>query len=230
MAAVRAFRWIAPLLAVAALLVAGRFLPFRLWLLGFIDWIDGMGLVGMLLYAAVYAVVAVLLLPVFLMTIGAGMVFGFLPGIAVVWVGATAGSAAAFLIARYFARDRVVRATAGNPKFEALDRAVGEKGWKIVFLLRLSVVVPYVFSNYVYGVTAIRFWPYLAASAVGMIPVIALYVGLGVAAGQAEGVVRPGAQGPWGVALLASGVLITAVVTAYVARLTKKALGRESVQ
>src|SRR5262245_23264816 len=221
----RALRWIAPLLALGALIVAGRLLPFRAWLLRFIDWVDGMGVEGMVLYAAVYALVAVLMLPAWLMTVGAGLVFGFLPGIGVVWVGATTGSAAAFLIARYLARDRVASAAAGSPRFQALDRAIGEKGWRIVFLLRMSIVVPYVLSNYVYGLTAIRFWPYLAASAAGMLPVIALYVGLGAAAGTVEGVRRAGTPGPLGIAILAAGVVISLGVTVYVARLTKKAMG-----
>jgi uncharacterized membrane protein YdjX (TVP38/TMEM64 family) len=224
MAMAKAFRWIAPLLLLAALVVLGRVLPFTRWLAAFTDWIDGLGPAGMALYAAVYALVAVLLLPAWLMTIGAGLIFGFLPGVAVVWTGATAGAAASFLIARYLARARVARAAARNPKFQALDRAIGEKGWKIVLLLRMSVVVPYVFSNYVYGLTAIRFWPYLAASAVGMIPVIALYVALGVAAGRIEGVETAASPGPWGAAVLAVGVLITAGVTVYVARLTRRAL------
>jgi uncharacterized membrane protein YdjX (TVP38/TMEM64 family) len=224
MAAPRALRWIAPLLVLAALVVVGRVLPFKEWLGAFIGWIDGLGPAGMALYAAVYVLVTVLMLPAWLMTIGAGLLFGFLPGVAVVWAGATAGAAASFLIARYFARDRVARAAERNPKFRALDCAIGEKGWKIVLLLRMSVVVPYVFSNYVYGLTAIRFWPYLAASAVGMVPVIALYVALGAAAARVEGVAEAPPPGPWTIAALAVGVLITAGVTYYVARLTRRAM------
>ena len=224
MAAPKALRWIGPLLILVALVLLERMLPVKQWLIAFTSWIDGLGPIGLVLYAVVYAVVAVLMLPAWLMTIGAGMVFGFVPGLVVVIVGATAGAATAFLIARYLARERVARAAERNPKFQALDRAIGEKGWKIVFLLRMSVVVPYVFSNYAYGLTAIRFWPYVAATAVGMIPVTSLYVALGVAAGRAEGVDPAVPRGPWIPVILAIGVLITAAVTLYVARLTKKAL------
>ena len=224
MAVARAIRWIAPLLALAALFLLGRLLPFGQWLEGFTNWVDGLGPAGMALYAAVYALVAVLMLPAWLMTIGAGMIFGFLPGIAVVAVGATAGAAASFLIARYFARERVARAAERNPKFRALDRAIAEKGWKIVFLLRMSVVVPYVFSNYAYGLTAIRFVPYVIASGLGMLPLIALYVALGVAAGEAEGAHPAVPSGSWVPVVLGAGVLITAAVTWYVARLTRRAM------
>ena len=223
----RALRWIAPVLVLGALLFLGRLLPFRQWLETFTNWVDGLGFAGMVLYAAVYALVAVLMLPAWLMTIGAGMIFGFLPGIVEVLVGATAGAAASFLIARYFARERVARAAERNPKFRALDRAIAEKGWKIVFLLRMSVVVPYVLSNYAYGLTAIRFWPYVAASALGMLPIITLYVALGVAAGEAEGAHPAVPSGPWIPIVLGIGVLITAGVTWYVARLTRRAMAAE---
>lgn len=217
-------RWIAAAVLATALVVGGRSLPFADWLANFGSWIAGLGAAGFVLYAAVYVVVTVLLLPAWLMTIGAGFLFGLLPGAAVVSVGSTAGAAASFLIARHLARERVAHAAARDPRFSALDRAIGEKGWKIVFLLRMSAVVPFVFSNYVYGLTAIRFWPYVAASWVGMIPLTLLYAGLGVATRQAGEAAGAPAPNGWGVAVLAAGILITAGVTLYVARLTRKSL------
>jgi uncharacterized membrane protein YdjX (TVP38/TMEM64 family) len=41
----------------------------------------------------------------------------------------------------------------GHEKFEAIDRAIAEKGWKVVALLRLSPVIPFSLSNYLYGLT-----------------------------------------------------------------------------
>jgi uncharacterized membrane protein YdjX (TVP38/TMEM64 family) len=64
-------------------------------------------------------------------------------------------------------RKRVETATKGNRKFEAIDKAIGEQGWKIVGLLRLSPLIPFNLSNYFYGVTGVGFWPYVLASAVG---------------------------------------------------------------
>ena len=146
--------------------------------------------------------------------------------------GATLGASAAFLIARYLARDRVARAAARDPRFAALDRAIAEKGWRIVLLLRMSAVVPFVLSNYVYGLTAIRFWPYVGASAAGMLPLALLYAGLGAAArraghtaAQAETDAIPDALA-FGV--LAAGLLITIGVTIYVARLTRGILKKRT--
>lgn len=219
-----AARWTLLAIAVVAIAAAGKLLPLVLWITDFGAWVTGLGPAGIALYIAVYVLVAVLLLPAWLMTIGAGFLFGLVPGLTIVMAGSTAGCAASFLIARNLAREHIVRKAAGNAKFAALDREIGKKGWKIVFLLRLSAVVPYVWSNYVYGLTSIRFWPYIAASFFGMLPLNFLYTSLGVAARKAGGIGDTPPPGPWGIAIFVVGALLTAGVTIWVARMTRQAL------
>ncbi len=225
-------RWILALAAVVAILAGGRLLPLGDWLADFGAWIAGLGGIGLVLYAAAHAGVTVLMLPAVLMAVGAGFLFGPYVGFLVALAGATVGATAAFLIARYVARDRVATSAARDPRFAALDRAIAEKGWRIVFLLRMSAVVPFVLSNYVYGLTAIRFGSYLLASALGMIPLTVLWVALGAAArraGQSE-LAAEAAPLPeaWAIAVLAAGLLITAGVTIYVAKLTRGILRTEA--
>lgn len=216
-------RWILAALAVVALLAAGRLLPLREWLDTFGRWIETLGPAAYVLYVAAYVVVTVLLLPAVLLMVGAGLFFGLVPGVAVVSVGAALGAAAAFLVARYLARERVAHYVSSNARYDAIDRAIGQKGWRIVFLLRLSPLVPYVVSNYFYGLTAIRFWPYVLASWVGMIPLQFLYVSLGAAAREVAG--SPAAPaGPLKWAVLAFGVLVTLAATAYAGRVVRRAL------
>ena len=126
----------------------------------------------------------VLFLPCSVLTVGAGFAFGIAWGTLVVSIGSTTGASLAFLISRYVARDRIVAIAEKNAKFKAIDRAIGRQGWKMVGLLRLSPAIPFNLSNYVYGLTAVRFWPYVLASWIGMFPVTLLYVYLG-AFGQA---------------------------------------------
>ena len=49
---------------------------------------------------------------------------------------------------------------AGNPRFAAIDRAIGAEGRKIVFLLRLSPAFPFSLLNYALGLTRVRFADY----------------------------------------------------------------------
>jgi membrane protein DedA with SNARE-associated domain len=85
-------------------------------------------------------------------------------------IGATLGSSLAFLIARYLLRERIKRALHKRPKFKAVDEAVSEDGWRIVLLLRLSPLVPFNLQNYFFGITEIKFWQYMVATFVGIIP------------------------------------------------------------
>jgi len=210
------------LFAVAGLVAAGRLFPLVEWLRASQNWIQANGAFGMGLFFLVYVAVTVLLGPAWLLTIAAGLTWSFGVALPLVLASATAGASAAFLLGRTLARHRVETLVARNEILAAIDRAVEKKGWRIVFLLRLSPVVPYVFSNYVYGLTAIRFWPYVAASAAGMLPLAALYVAAGMAGKAALGGAPP--RGPWTVAIFTAGALLTIGVTVYVTRLAKKEL------
>ena len=218
----KSWKWIGAAFAVLILLAAGRFLPLSEWLRAFQGWVKELGPAGMLLYAVLYIAVTLLLGPAWLLTLGAGFTYGLLRGVLLVWVSATAGAALAFLIARHLARARIEAMAKKNEKFEAIDRAIGEKGWKIVFLLRLSPLVPFVFSNYIYGLTGISFWPYVLASAVGMLPLTVLYTYIGAAGQAALSANRQ--RSPWEWGTLGLGLLATVVVTVYVSRLAKREL------
>jgi uncharacterized membrane protein YdjX (TVP38/TMEM64 family) len=206
---------------VVALFVLARVLPVERWLTAFQGWVEGLGFWAPVLYGAVYVLAALLLVPGALLTIGAGLLFGLVRGTVVVMVSATAAAALAFLLARHLARERVERWAARDPRFAAIDAAIREQGWKVVLLLRLSPLVPFSLSNYLYGLTAVRFWPYVLASAVGMLPGTLLYVSLG-AAGRAAAEGR--GRGPLEWALLALGVAATAVATVLVGRAARRQL------
>jgi uncharacterized membrane protein YdjX (TVP38/TMEM64 family) len=216
-----AWKWIALGAAVVSLVLAARLLPVQEWLKSFESWVQGMGTAGMLLYAAVYVVAVLLFVPGILLTLGAGFLFGLGSGIAVVSVASTVAAALAFLIARYLARGAVERLVRKNPKFAAIDRAIGKEGWKVVALLRLSPLVPFSLSNYLYGLTSVRLGPYVATSWAAMLPATVLYVSFG-AAGRRIGEKTP--RSPWEWALLGAGLAATAAVTVLLTRIAKREL------
>lgn len=227
-------KWILLALAVVGLLLAARRLPLGEWLASFQAWVAGLGFAGMALYTLLYIVVTVLLGPAWLMTLGAGFSFGLLRGVLVVWVGATAGAAVAFLIARHLARARVERLANRDHRFRAIDRAIAQKGWKIVALLRLSPLVPFTISNYLYGLTGIRFVPYVLASAVGMIPLVFLYTYFGVAGREAARAASGGAGATGKSALewtvLGIGLLVTLAGAFVITRAARRALEESKLE
>lgn len=220
------WKWIGLGIAVAALFVAWRLLPVKDWLEGFESWISGLGPAGGVIYGLAYVVAALLFVPGVVLTFGAGYVFGLTWGTVIVSLASTTAALLAFLIARYLARARVEKLASGNERFAAIDRAIGRDGWKIVGLLRLSPLIPFSISNYLYGLTSVRLAPYVLASWAGMLPATLLYVYLGSTGKSVAGEAR---RSPWEWALLAAGLLATAAVTVILARVARKQLKNQKV-
>ena len=208
------------------LFIAFRFLPVEAWLKDFNEWIDGLGAVGVIVFIVAYAVAALLMLPGGILTIGAGLIFGLGWGFVAVSIGSTIGASLAFLLGRSVARDKIRALTEDKPKFRQIDRAIGERGAKLIFLLRLSPVVPFNLSNYFYGLTAVKFWPYVLASWIGMMPGTLAYVyfgTLGRAAAQSATDAGP-ERGPLEWTLLAVGLAATLAVTIWVSKIARHAI------
>ena len=202
--------WIAAGALLAALAVAWSLLPVGDWLNASRDWIVRLGITGIAIFAAIYIAGAVVLAPEAVLTIAAGFAYGFW-GLPIVLVAATIGASLAFLIARYVARDKIRRLIEARRKIAAIDKAVAKDGWKIVVLLRLSPLIPFNLQNYLFGVTAIPFPHFVAATFAGIIPGTALYIYLG-ALGRAA---RSGGHAKW--AFFAVGLVATIVVVILVA-------------
>jgi len=212
-------------LILVVLAVAMNQLPVADTLRSFNQRVADWGLTGVIVFILVYALATVLLIPGSALTLGAGFAFGLVTGMIAVSIASTLGAALAFLVGRHLARDKVRATLADRKKFEAVDRAVSKRGWKIVALLRLSPVFPFVALNYLLGLTGIRFSHYVAASWAGMLPGTLLYVYLGylgkagiqTAAGESEpNLLR------W--IYLGAGLLATLAVTVYVTRLARRAI------
>jgi uncharacterized membrane protein YdjX (TVP38/TMEM64 family) len=216
------------LIIVACVVAIFRIIPVGQGIGDLRGWLAGRGARGVAAYIVIYILATILLIPGSPIGLLAGVLYGPWWGTLFVSAGATLGAAAAYLLGRYAFRSAVEKATAKAPKFAAIDRAIGKNGWKIVALLRLSPVVPFNLSNYFFGLTAIRFIPYVLVSWVCMLPGTLLYVYLGYAASQAAGAGGPQANGWLHWTLLGIGLLLIGAVSVYITKLAKRALASES--
>ncbi len=189
----------------------------------FYAWIESLGVAGYGVYAASYIVATVFFFPGSILTIGAGLLFGVITGSILVSFGSVTGAALAFLVARYLARERIENRFGKNRKFTAIDAAIGKEGWKIVLLLRLTPLLPFNLSNYLYGLTSVAFWPYVLASWIGMIPGTILFVYIG-SLGKTAAEAAAGGADTGKLALNAVAFLATIAVTVYVTKIARKAL------
>jgi uncharacterized membrane protein YdjX (TVP38/TMEM64 family) len=221
----KTWKWILFALVLIALIAASRMLPLTAWLKSFNQWVAGLGPGGVVIFIVVYVIATVLFAPGSILTIGAGFVFGLSLGVVAVSIGSVIGASLAFLISRYLARSKIESLANKNEKFKAVDRAIGEQGWKLVFLLRLSPLIPFSLSNYLYGLTAVRFWSYVLASWIGMLPGTVLYVYLG-AFGKAgfESAAGERTKSPAEWAFLVIGLIATLAVTLWVTKIARDAI------
>ncbi len=191
--------WIGAGVFLVAVGIGWYLLPVSDWLSALRVWIVNLGFWGVVIFAVIYAVGAIVLAPEAVLTIAAGFAYEFW-AFPIVLVAATIGASLAFLIARYLARDKVRLLLERRRNLAAIDKAVAEEGWKIVGLLRLSPLIPFNLQNYLFGVTAIPFPHFVAATFAGIFPGTALYVYLGVlenatgAGGSVRWAARSGAR------------------------------------
>ena len=146
------------------------------WLFQANHWLSSLGYFSYPAFVVVYLSATLVGLPAIFLFLAAGSLFGFVPGLILVSVADTLSVAVCYQLGRTVARKKVSEWISQRPQWGEFDRAVAKKGWKIVFLTRLSPIVPSNVLNYGFSLTKINFWQYLFVSWLAMLPVIALYV------------------------------------------------------
>lgn len=174
-------------------------------------WFETLGPSAIFLYAGLYFVLELIAVPALPLTLGSGYLFGMVKGTMAVSVSSTLAAVAAFLIARYGLRGMISNVAVKYPRFIAMDRIIARQGFKFVLLLRLSPLLPFSISNYLYGITSVDLLQYSIASWLGMLPGTIAYVSAGAAVGALSDLSNgvPTQVNAW---LLAIGVLATVAV------------------
>jgi len=181
------------------------------------EWIRGMGSLAPQVFILVYIIAVVAALPALPLTVAGAALFGSVTGVILVSIASTAGAGLAFLIARYAARERMVRRFSGHETFQKLDRMTKEHGAVVVAITRLVPIFPFNLLNYGFGLTGIPFRTYLFWSWLCMLPGTVLYV-VGVDAvlsGLSQGKI------PWPLIVVAAA---TAVILIFLVKIARRRL------
>ncbi len=118
------------------------------------------------------------LVPGLAITFTNAWIFGWEYGALYSWIGALAGAAVDFGIARWYGRPVVEKFV--RPKYlDLTDQFFKRHGVLAVFLTRLTPVIPFKVISYGAGLTAISFRQYSLATGIGQTPAIVLYSFLG---------------------------------------------------
>jgi uncharacterized membrane protein YdjX (TVP38/TMEM64 family) len=187
--------------------------------------IQDSGAWGWVLFIGLYALCCLLFIPGSVLTIAAGAVYGFFGGTLLVLTGNGVGSVLCLLVTRFFLRDWMARRVAENPRIKAIQTAVKNQDWKLVFLTRLSPVMPFSLINYSLGLTDISTWRFLTATELGAVPATLVYVYIGTMIGN---LARIGPEirehRPLEYLIQGIGLVIALGVTIYVTVLATRAL------
>jgi uncharacterized membrane protein YdjX (TVP38/TMEM64 family) len=126
-----------------------------------------------MLFVLVYAGATSVGVPALPFTVAAGVIFGAMPGAALSWLGVLLGAAGGYLLARTIGHDAVLRWLQRRRRIrEAVEDAQDFSG---MLRLRLIPVLPLGALSFAAGLSKAPFLPYLAATALGVLPVTLVY-------------------------------------------------------
>ncbi len=204
------------LLAVAGC-VALWTLPGGDTVLGWVEQIQSEGLTGALVLGVLYVVGCLAFMPVSVLTLACGFIYGPWWGFLLAWPCEILGALISYGLARTLFYRRARRRLRRSRVLLALDDAFEHDGGRLVFLIRLSPFVPFAALNYALGVSGVRPWPYGLASSVGLAPVCFLYVYTGASLEQL-GAIIDGSAAPESGRATWIGLAATLVATVAVGR------------
>lgn len=175
------------------------------------DWVDSLGPWGPPVFALCYVLAVTALVPGSVLNASAGALFGVTVGTLAVLAGATAGAALSFALARALGRPAVARLT-GTGRLARLDAHLSRRAFESVLFLRVASVFPFGAVNYGAGVAGVRFAPYIAGTALGIVPGTLVYTGLG------DALREPGSPLVW---IAPAGLVLLSAFSWWAARLVR---------
>lgn len=146
------------------------------------DAVTGLGVLGIGVFIAVYALATVALFPVSVLSAAAGLLFGPVVGVGAVWCGAMLGAAGSFGIGRVLGREAVEEVL--GDRIGRLNRFLRRRGLPAVLVVRLVPLFPFTMVNYGSAVTAVSWTNYLLGTGIGILPGVLVYVALGGTVGD----------------------------------------------
>lgn len=128
------------------------------------------------------------LLPTNVIGIVSGWAFSFEIGLLVLIAGVVGASMISFAIYSRISGERLPKTLAKHPRSSAIYESLLQENIRkttlIIILLRLSVVMPFAFTNFLLAAARVPFWAFVSGTTVGMLPRSASMAFLG--AGLAE--------------------------------------------
>jgi uncharacterized membrane protein YdjX (TVP38/TMEM64 family) len=129
---------------------------------------------AVLAYIGIYAAAVALSLPgAAFLTVSGGFLFGILTGAAAAVIGATLGATVVFLVARTALGEPLLKRA--GPRASQLAQGFRADAFSYLLFLRLVPAFPFFLVNLVPAFAGVRLLPFIAATALGVIPGALVY-------------------------------------------------------
>jgi uncharacterized membrane protein YdjX (TVP38/TMEM64 family) len=198
----------------------------------FADLLESCRVVGYVIYVVTFFLaVTVGIVPLSLIAILGGALYGTVTGFALSLAAMLPGSVVAFLLSRYAFRAPIRRWLSHHLVLSRIDDEIALRGWRFVLLLRLSPIVPFSVASYAFGLTTVQMRAYLLGT-LGVLPALLMFVYTGQLSGLAL-VTALGGQPEFGrleTISLAVGLFFTLVTVAYFMRIARRSIRRDLLQ
>ena len=140
--------------------------------------IDSLGVAGPLLIVVLALIHAVVFYPAEIVDAAAGLVYGFIPALALMMVAWLLSGLVCFAIGRSVARPLLDR-WLGVERFERTEARIERGGAKVLIAARLIPILPFSLVSYAAGAARVPVWRFTWTTAIGYLPItmISVYFG-----------------------------------------------------
>lgn len=185
-----------------------------------------------IVYILIYALRSLTFFPAMWLTIAAGSLFGFVPGLIFALIGENASAQTAYLLARFFhlkpQGDDNGEVPSGIKNFRRLLLA---QSFPTVLVLRASYL-PFDLVNYSCGLLRVPWLAYTAGSLIGMLPPMVTFVSFGATVSLPRILTldhfSPGQLIDARQLTISAGLVGVSIIIAYIAHRRRKALAARS--
>jgi uncharacterized membrane protein YdjX (TVP38/TMEM64 family) len=189
----------------------------------FFEWFCDNLYQGMVLYTAIYTFMVIIFIPTTFLTYGGALAFtksigptyAFFVTTVLVVLSNQLGGIVSFVLGRFFMRRWIRKKLTRRVKlFRAIDMGLKNNGFKLVFLMRMTPIMPYNVMNYMMGVTSLKMRDF-NLGCLGMFPLTAINVYIGVQLDSINDIIKGTYNlGPWQpVFITLGGVMITLITS-----------------
>ncbi|OUU78773.1 MAG: hypothetical protein CBC38_06570 [Gammaproteobacteria bacterium TMED78] len=198
------------------------FFPISIWIDSLLLWINQNHKLSSIIYILIYLFSCIFLVPVSIITLAGGFIFGLFQGIILASISSTLGATISFLLGRYLVKSWVQKKIINKHKI--INQIMNKQDFITILLLRLIPAIPFGMLNYSLSITNISLKIFILSSWIGMLPITILYVYLGALADNLKNIseilLNPMSQNIF----LFLGVTVTLLLVIYILAKAKKRL------